>query len=101
MSVYTNHFYRPFINSSLAFSLDFEKLEDSFSGFLIHDIKLFYQPVQEPNIGITFFIIRSVIVILSELINFKVLNKMKRNTGLLKSMTKLQSYNNMIVSLIT
>ena len=62
----------------------------------MQDIKLFYQPVQEPCKGIIFFIITTIIVILSEFINYNVFNEMKNNTGLWKSVTQLQSYTIMI-----
>jgi len=98
MAKYNKHFYHPFQNTSLGFSLHVESSEDSFSGFIINDIKLFYQPVEEPNIAIIFFIIRSITMCLAEFINYKLLKKMKKNTGLQNDVTKLQSYTIMIVS---
>ena len=92
MSTYTHGFYRPYINSSLGFTLHVGSFEDHFYGFIIEDMKLLYQPVQEPNIGILFFVIRTIIMVFSEFINYKVINKMKKNTGLLNDIVTVQSY---------
>ena len=98
MEEYKRHLYHPFKNSSLGFSLHVERPEDYFSGFIIEDINLFYQPVQVPHVGIIFFIIRTIIICCAEFINYKLLNHMKKNTGLHNDVTKLQSYTIMIAT---
>ena len=66
------------------------------SGLAIADIDLYYQPVQNPTIGLVFFLIRVPLVILGEFLYVKQLALIKRETGLVNDVSKLFAYVQMI-----
>ena len=93
MESFEEHFYHPFTQSSVGFIQDKESFANNGSaydiGFLIEDIDLYYQPVQVPALGISFFVLRTLIVGFGEYIHVKVFNLMKEENGLIKDVAKL------------
>ena len=93
MISFENNVYHPFTKSSLGFL----HIENSWKnngfeeevGFQIHDVNLYYQPVQDPKIGFAFFTLRTVMVGLGEYIHVKVFNLMKKENGLIKDVARL------------
>ena len=91
------HFYHPFERSSLGFLSGSDPTQNESSLNIIEDIDLYQQPVEEPKIAVLFFVIRSIISILAEICNYRVLYVLKRDNGVLSDITKLQAYANIII----
>ena len=87
------YFYHPFENTSFGVQIS----GNSFWDFnengtnIIDEISLYYQPVQNPVVGAFFFLIRLPLVILGIYFNLKVLNLIKRESGVANDVTKLTS----------
>ena len=83
------HLYHPFSGSSLGF-LVYEQSDDKKSvGFIIQDIDLYYQPVQEPRLASVFYIIRVFLLIIGWYINKKIWQMLNKENGLTKDVTKI------------
>ena len=100
MILYEKTFFHPFTKSSFGF-LHVEKNwenngSEEYTGSQIQDINLFYQPVQDPMIGLAFFAVRTLIVFLGEYIHIKVFNLMKKENGLIKDVARLFTIMQMI-----
>ena len=74
------HVYHPFQNSSLEFlsPIHSDKNED----FILNDIDLYYQPLPSPSTATLFFVVRSTIVTIGELVHVKVYNLIQKENGL-------------------
>ena len=90
MKLDPHNFYHPFANSTLGF-FDFHELNQSnFSyGLIIKEIDLYSQPLENPSIVITFWVIKMVVIIIGEGIGTKLLASLKKERGLLTDVTKL------------
>ena len=69
---------------------------DDYNGEIIDDIVLYYQPVQDPEIGIIFFLLRGPIVIAGVKAHLKLMELMKTERGLVMEVTYLFSVVQMI-----
>ena len=85
------HFYNMFKGQDLGFYVYPRYVDDDFNGETIEDIDLYYQPVQDPQIGIIFFLLRVPIVILGVISHLKLLSLMKTERGLVMEVTYLFS----------
>jgi len=87
------YFYHPFENTSFGVQIS----DNSFWGHddkgtnIIDEVNLYYQPVQNPVVGILFFLIRLPLVILGVSLNLKVLDLIKKESGIANDVTKLTS----------
>ena len=91
-----NYLYHPFQSSTFVVFSPENLLSKNRSGFAIHDINLYYQPVQNPVIGLVFFLIRVPLVILGEVLYVKQLALIKRETSVVNDVCKLLAYFQMI-----
>ena len=91
-----HNFYHPLKNTSIRVTIEETTITKDQNGLLIDEIDLYYQPVQNPTIGITFFLIKLPILILGILLNIKVLSLIKRETSVVNDVTKVATYAQMI-----
>ena len=91
-----HNFYHPFKNTSIRVTIEENSVTKDQNGYIIDEIDLYYQPVQNPAIGITFFLIRLPVLILGILLNIKVLSLIKRETSVVNDVTKVATYAQMI-----
>ena len=63
--------------------------------FILDDINLYYQPVETISIGILFFFIRLILVIVGWIINFKLYLQICKETCLVKDVTKVYTMTQM------
>ena len=93
------YFYHPFENTSFGFRISdnsFWDLNENVNN-VFDDISLYYQPVQNPVVGIFFCLIRFPLVILGISLNLKVLDLIKKESGVANDVTKLTSIVQMIL----
>ena len=91
-----HNFYHPFKNTSIRVTIEENAINKHQNGYIIGEIDLYYQPVQNPAIGITFFLIKLPILILGIFLNIKVLSLIKRETSVVNDVTKVATYAQMI-----
>ena len=91
-----HNFYHPFKNNSIRVTIEENAINKHQNGYIIGEIDLYYQPVQIPAIGITFFLIKLPILILGIFLNIKVLSLIKRETSVVNDVTKVATYAQMI-----
>ena len=91
-----HNFYHPFKNTSIRVTIEENSVTKDQNGYIIDEMDLYYQPVQNPAIGITFFLIKLPILILGILLNMKVLSLIKRETSVVNDVTKVATYAQMI-----
>ena len=91
-----HNFYHPFKNPSIRVTIEENAINKHQNGYIIGEIDLYYQPVQIPAIGITFFLIKLPILILGIFLNIKVLSLIKRETSVVNDVTKVATYAQMI-----
>lgn len=92
-------FYRPFLQTSIGFfnqSL-FDSSSQSFSSVnILSDINLYYQPLQQPIVGIIYLILRIIIIIAGEFLQIQVLKLLKRESSLVEEILKVFLYVQMV-----
>ena len=93
----SQHLYHPFKDSYFGIFLKDHTSPENTTGFVVDNIDLYYQPVQDPVIGIIFFFLKLSLVIIGEFINIKVLIMMKKENGIVKDVAKLFTVTQMIV----
>ena len=94
MATKSNIFYHPFENSSFGVFLSGELAA---GGFMLDDIDLYHQPVQDPLIATIFFIIRFMIIILGLYLHIKILALIKKENGLVRDVARLFAFVNMLL----
>ena len=86
MTLDPKNFYHPFQKPSLEFLLN----NSSFSDFeVVNEIDLYHQPLENPSVVLTFFVIKLVVICVGESICIKLLDSLKKETGLLTDVTRL------------
>ena len=90
----STHFYQPFQQTFLVFSLSASPFYGNESTFILNDLQLNDQPLPPPLISLVFFLIRLCLLICGWHVNFKVIEKMKNDNGLLAPITKFVAINN-------
>lgn len=88
--------YHPFSNTNFGIHSKAAFPEDSVIGYVIDEINLYYQPVQNPLILIIFIALKIVILIVGGYLHLKVYRLMKHENGLLKDITQLLVCSQMI-----
>ena len=83
------YLYHLFQNASFGFLMTNSLSDDELHGNIIDSIDLRYQPVHEPAIALTFFLIKLVVIIIGEFINYKLLNVLNKENSILNQITKL------------
>ena len=83
----TKYLYRPSSNSSFYVLTKPSLANHSLQGALINDIDLYYQPLAEPTIALAFFISKSSIILLGELLGVKLLMNLKKDNSILNHVT--------------
>ena len=85
-----NNFYHPFEQSMLGFLLnDQGDVSNSTTGLVIDDIDLYYQPLEHPLVVISFFVLKLIVILIGERIGFKLILMIKKDRGILRSITLL------------
>ena len=88
-------FYHPFTKSFLRFG-DKEYSEENDTLFILQDIDLYYQPVEEPVTGILCLAIEMMVAVFAGIIQIKVYCLAKKEQGLLQEVTQIYSLSNLI-----
>ena len=96
MALKDYNFYHPFRKSSFGFFLENHTFPTNLKGFTIDSIDLYDQPLENPIVYATFFILKLLSCLICELLNFKVLRMVQKETSLLSDVTKL-----LVVTLMT
>ena len=94
------HLYHPFLDSNLGFLVQaqaFGEENETNVGFVVEEIDLYYQPVQEPTVGVTFHLCRILLVGIGEFIHVKIWRMLKEENGLVKEVTSLYTLTVMFV----
>ena len=81
------HLYNKFENSYFGFLISPVSEKYDHGGLTVENIDLYYQPTQDPMIGVIFFALRLPLVISGLIINMKVLRLMKQEKGLVMDVT--------------
>ena len=89
MPIQKEHYYHPFVNSSLALFSTNDTCPENTTGCILQHIDLYYQPLEKPWIMIFFAILRSLIIIASEIIHIKLLKIIKKEKGIVCDIMKL------------
>ena len=84
-----SHTYHPFKESFLGLYIPRDIVSKDGTGVIIDNINLYYQPVEHPAVVAVFFAIKSVIVLIGEIICMKVLKSMKKEISILDGCMKL------------
>ena len=84
-----NHLNHPFVASYLGMFTNDDFSSENNSAGVLEDTNLYYQPLQEPEVAIVFFIIKSLLIILGEYLHYKVLVLIKEENGITKNVAKL------------
>ena len=93
------YLYHPFVDSMFGFwaetkgSSEEEAIDE---GYVVEEVDLYYQPVQEPTTGIVFYLLRIILVGIGEFILVKVWKMVNEENGLVKEVTKLYTITMMV-----
>ena len=90
------HFYHPFQQGSMPFYASTEEHEKGSSLYIINDIDLYHQPVEEESTALMLFALRCFFTILAEVSNYRMLLIMEKDNSILTDVAKLQAYTIMI-----
>ena len=96
MVLNAENLYHPFQDSSFGIFTRDEYLLENTKGQLIEDINLFYQPVQIPLVAIIFLIVKLLVLIAGEFLQFKVYQLITKERGILKDVGRLVVVTQMI-----
>ena len=89
MFVKPENIYHPFTDSYFGVFLKDVVNKDNIVGIVLEDINLYYQPVQEPLIALIFLAIKISLLVAVEYLQVKVYKLMKKENGIIKSITQL------------
>ena len=92
-----NNLYHPFLGNAIRIFLPNDS-NDNGAAFheLIKDVNLYYQPVQVPSIATIFLIIKSLLLVATEYLLYKVYCLAKRENSLMKDVTLVFVYAQMV-----
>ena len=86
MWVNEHNLYHPFLNKSFGFVLNFSS---SHTKNVVDEINLYYQPLPNPLVAVSFFFVKALVILIGEIIAIKFIKTMKKENGLLKDITML------------
>ena len=106
MLVAHNHLYHPFKEPFLGFAIDTQEQLLGRNTSILHDIDLYYQPVQDPGISFIFVLIMSLILLVGIYLHIKIFVGLKKENSIQQNVTMIFVVAQMImwpvlVSLIT
>ena len=81
--------YHPFSDSQLGIYISEKFTDEIASRFVLENVDLYYQPVQDPEIGIAFFFSRLIFIVAGLFVQGKVFAMVKTENGLVTEVTKL------------
>ena len=92
-----NNLYHPFLGNAIRIFLSNDSNDDGAAFHeLIKDVNLYYQPVQVPSIATIFLIIKSLLLVATEYLLYKVYCLAKRENSLMKDVTLVFVYAQMV-----
>ena len=94
------HFHKPFRNSFFVFHLINNTSPTNMNGYLIENIDLYSQPLENPAVAVTFCFLKLVSIFIGVLLGYKVLHMLKTDVKLLSDVTKLLIITQMTLPLI-
>ena len=84
-----NNFYHPFMDSFLGIFISDQDIQDqNVTSIILEEINLYHQPMPEPIYASIFLLAMSIQVIVGEYLYKKVLLLLKKENGIVKSVTK-------------
>ena len=86
MMITQRNIYHPFVNKSLGFLINTKS--GTYSEEVFTDVNLYWQPVQDPKIGIPFLVIQFFIVIAGGFVHYHLWKMLKRGENLVTSILK-------------
>ena len=98
MSLSRSYFYHPFQNHFFATYLPQNTSEKNEDYLVFDEVDLYYQPLQDPLFVVIFFLLKSLVVIISEVVAIKVLKLTKKEKSITAEVTKFYLYTLMILS---
>ena len=82
-------FYHPFQNASIGIWAEGDWPKNGPDGFVMDNIDMYYQPVQVPEVALTFSFIKLTIIIIGLFINIKLLISLKKENSTVNEVTTL------------
>ena len=98
MSFNHKNLYHPFNESYLGFFIMDKNPNENAMHYILEDIDLYVQPVEEPVTAIVLVIIRVIWLLMTETIFFKLYKMANNENGLLKEVTCLYALTMMITA---
>ena len=89
MSLYPSHVYHPFEHTSFGFLVQNSSFPHDSSGFNVDGINLYYQPLPPPLTAFLFLLVRTLVVVIGEIVHINVFKKIQKETSLQNEVTKL------------
>ena len=89
--------YHPFTESNLGFFVNDVFSNENCTPFILESIDLYYQPVEEPVLGIIYCVIGLLWLFVAEFIQLKLFFMMNKENGVVKEVTQLYSLVSLIV----
>ena len=97
MNLKAGNLYNPFTESYLGFFVNDVFSSKNVTPFILESIDLYYQPVQEPVLGIIYCVIRLVWLCVCGFIQSKLFSMMNKENGLVKEVTQMYSLTSLII----
>ena len=101
MFLKNENFYHPFTKPFLGFGIDENHhhwhYSKNHSRFVLEDIDLYFQPVEDPVISVIYLVLGILITINVEFVHFKLFSLANRENGLVKEVTQIYSLAYMII----
>ena len=100
MGLKNNNLYHPFTNSELGFFVPYSTTSNSKpydTPFVLKNIDLYYQPVEEPGFGILYIVLGLILLAAAEFVQFKLYCMVKKENGLVKEVTQMYSLSSIIM----
>ena len=89
MFVSRNNLFNPYSKSDLGFFITEQHSEPNETQISIEDINLYYQPVENPILGIVFLLFGTITGILGEIVHFRLYKMVTKENGLVKETTQI------------
>ena len=89
MSLYRTHVYNPFVNTSFGFFVQNSSFPNDSFGLNVEGVNLYYQPVPPPLTALLFLLVRTLVVVIGEIMHIKVFKKIQNEMSLVNEVTKL------------
>ena len=97
MDLKNNNLYHPFVKSDLGFFKHGTLFTQNDTQFVLKNIDLYYQPVEEPAFAILYLVLGLILLVVAEIVQFKLFCMVKKENGLIKEVTQIYSVCSMIM----